>query len=49
VPTRRRWPDAIRSTNITDNVSPGPGIMFDAKGQNDKLKCSAIQIAAASW
>jgi branched-chain amino acid transport system substrate-binding protein len=35
--------DAIRSTNITDNVSPGPGIMFDAKGQNDKLKCSAIQ------
>lgn len=35
--------DAIRATNITDNVSPGPGIMFDAKGQNDKLKCSAIQ------
>ena len=35
--------DAIRTTKITDNVSPGPGIMFDAKGQNDKLKCSAIQ------
>jgi len=24
-------------------VSPGPGIQFDAKGQNDKLKLSAIQ------
>ena len=35
--------DAIRKTNITDNVSPGPGIQFDAKGQNDKLKNSAIQ------
>jgi branched-chain amino acid transport system substrate-binding protein len=35
--------DAIRKTNITDNVSPGPGIMFNEKGQNDKLKCSAIQ------
>jgi branched-chain amino acid transport system substrate-binding protein len=35
--------DAIRATKITDNVSPGPGIMFDAKGQNDKLKLSAIQ------
>jgi branched-chain amino acid transport system substrate-binding protein len=35
--------DAIRATNITDNVSPGPGILFDAKGQNDKLKGSAIQ------
>jgi branched-chain amino acid transport system substrate-binding protein len=35
--------DAIRATNITDNVSPGPGIQFDAKGQNDKLKNSAIQ------
>src|ERR1043165_8786615 len=35
--------DAIRKTNITDNVSPGPGIQFDAKGQNDKLKLSAIQ------
>jgi len=35
--------DAIRATNITDNVSPGPGILFNAKGQNDKLKDSAIQ------
>ena len=35
--------DAIRKTNITDNVSPGPGIQFDAKGQNDKLLDSAIQ------
>jgi branched-chain amino acid transport system substrate-binding protein len=35
--------EAIRATNITNNVSPGPGIQFDAKGQNDKLKNSAIQ------
>lgn len=35
--------DAIRTTHITNNVSPGPGIMFNAKGQNDKLKDSAIQ------
>jgi branched-chain amino acid transport system substrate-binding protein len=35
--------EAIRKTHITNNVSPGPGIMFDAKGQNDKLKDSAIQ------
>jgi branched-chain amino acid transport system substrate-binding protein len=35
--------DAIRATNIKDNVSTGPGIQFDAKGQNDKLKNSAIQ------
>jgi branched-chain amino acid transport system substrate-binding protein len=35
--------DAIRATNITDNASPGPGISFNAKGQNDKLKDSAIQ------
>ena len=35
--------EAIRKTNITDNVSPGPGIMFNAKGQNDKLLLSAIQ------
>jgi branched-chain amino acid transport system substrate-binding protein len=35
--------DAIRATNITDNVSIGPGISFDAKGQNDKLKDAAIQ------
>ena len=35
--------DAIRATNITDNVSIGPGIRFDAKGQNDTLKNAAIQ------
>src|SRR6516164_7937340 len=35
--------DAIRTTNITDNVSIGPGIQFDDKGQNDKLKNAAIQ------
>ena len=35
--------DAIRTTNITDNVSIGPGIQFNAKGQNDKVKDGAIQ------
>ena len=35
--------DAIRATNITENVSTGPGIQFNAKGQNDKLMNSAIQ------
>jgi branched-chain amino acid transport system substrate-binding protein len=35
--------DAIRATDIKDNVSTGPGISFDAKGQNAKLKNSAIQ------
>ena len=35
--------DAVRSTNITNNVSPGPGIQFNEKGQNDKLKNSAVQ------
>ncbi len=35
--------EAIRTTNITDNVSIGPGIQFDAKGQNDKVKDGAIQ------
>jgi branched-chain amino acid transport system substrate-binding protein len=35
--------EAIRATNITDNVSVGPGIAFNAKGQNDKVKDSAIQ------
>jgi branched-chain amino acid transport system substrate-binding protein len=35
--------EAIRKTDIKGNVSPGPGIQFDAKGQNDKLKDSAIQ------
>ena len=35
--------DAVRTTNITDNVSIGPGISFNAKGQNDKVKDGAIQ------
>ncbi len=35
--------DAVRTTNIKDNVSIGPGIQFDAKGQNDKIKGGAIQ------
>jgi branched-chain amino acid transport system substrate-binding protein len=35
--------DAIRTTNITDNVSIGHGIQFNDKGQNDKLKNAAIQ------
>jgi branched-chain amino acid transport system substrate-binding protein len=35
--------DAIRATNITDNVSVGGGIQFDAKGQNDKVKDAATQ------
>jgi branched-chain amino acid transport system substrate-binding protein len=35
--------DAIRATNITDNVSIGAGIQFNAKGQNDKVKDGAVQ------
>jgi len=35
--------DAIRTTDIKDNVSTGPGIQFNEKGQNDKLVNSAIQ------
>src|SRR4030095_11235703 len=35
--------DAIRKTNIIDNVSIGPGILFNEKGQNDKLKSAATQ------
>ena len=35
--------DAMHATNITDNVSIGPGIKFNAKGQNDKVKVGAIQ------
>jgi branched-chain amino acid transport system substrate-binding protein len=35
--------DAIRTTDIKDNVSIGPGIKFDAKGQNVTLKNAAIQ------
>jgi branched-chain amino acid transport system substrate-binding protein len=35
--------DAIRTTNITDNVSIGPGISFNDKGQNEKVKDGAFQ------
>ena len=35
--------EAIRTSNITDNASIGPGIQFNAKGQNDKLKNAGIQ------
>jgi branched-chain amino acid transport system substrate-binding protein len=35
--------EAVRTTNITDNVSIGPGISFDAKGQNAKIIGGAIQ------
>ncbi len=39
----KKLADAIRTTNITDNVSIGPGIQFDAKGQNDKVRQGAFQ------
>jgi branched-chain amino acid transport system substrate-binding protein len=35
--------NAIRATNITNSVSIGPGIKFDAKGQNTSLKNACIQ------
>jgi branched-chain amino acid transport system substrate-binding protein len=35
--------DAVRTTNITDNASIGPGISFNAKGQNDKIIGGAVQ------
>jgi len=35
--------DAIRTTNIKDNAAIGPGIQFDAKGQNDKIVGGGIQ------
>ncbi len=41
--------DAIRATDIKDNVSTGPGISFDAKGQNSKLRTPVSRTAAASW
>src|SRR5262245_17950819 len=41
--------EAIRTTNITNNVSIGPGISFNEKGQNDKLKCAAIQNRAGKF
>ncbi|MFZ0113798.1 MAG: ABC transporter substrate-binding protein [Xanthobacteraceae bacterium] len=41
--------EAIRTTNITNNVSIGPGIRFNAKGQNDKLKNAGIQNRAGKF
>ena len=41
--------DAIRTTNITNNVSIGPGIKFNEKGQNDKLKCRRFQNRAGKF
>ena len=35
--------EAIRATNITGNVSIGPGIQFNEKGQNAGVKDGAIQ------
>ena len=35
---------ALHATDITDNGQRiGPGIKFDAKGQNIGLKCGAVQ------
>jgi len=34
---------ALRNLNITDNVTTGPGISFNEKGQNPDVKNSAIQ------
>ena len=35
--------EAIRTTNIVDNCSIGPGISFNTKGQNDKSRCGVTQ------
>jgi branched-chain amino acid transport system substrate-binding protein len=35
--------EAVRTTDITDNASIGPGIHFDGKGQNETLRVAAIQ------
>jgi branched-chain amino acid transport system substrate-binding protein len=34
---------ALHTTNITENATLGPGIKFDAKGQNTGVKCGAVQ------
>jgi branched-chain amino acid transport system substrate-binding protein len=34
---------ALHATNITDNVTIGPGIRFDAKGQNTGVRCGVVQ------
>jgi branched-chain amino acid transport system substrate-binding protein len=35
--------EAVRTTDITNNVAVGGGISFDAKGQNEKVKNAAFQ------
>jgi branched-chain amino acid transport system substrate-binding protein len=35
--------EALHATHITDNATIGPGIMFDAKGQNVGVKCGVVQ------
>ncbi|HWS10784.1 MAG TPA: ABC transporter substrate-binding protein [Xanthobacteraceae bacterium] len=35
--------EALHATNITDNSTIGPGIKFDAKGQNTGVKCGVVQ------
>jgi branched-chain amino acid transport system substrate-binding protein len=35
--------EAVRTTDITNNVSIGPGIQFNDKGQNDKIVDASIQ------
>ena len=35
--------EALKTTNIKDSASIGPGISFDAKGQNDTLGLAAVQ------
>jgi branched-chain amino acid transport system substrate-binding protein len=35
--------DALHATDITDNVTIGPGIKFDAKGQNTGVRCGVVQ------
>ena len=35
--------NALRSTAIKNNVTPGPGISFDAAGQNQGLSLIALQ------
>ena len=42
-PDPKALADAIRATDVKNNVSIGPGIKFDAKGQNAELKNAAIQ------
>ncbi len=35
--------EALRTTNIAENVTVGPAITFNDKGQNTKTRNSAIQ------